>query len=389
MNQEETSQLTDDIDTVVWNASNQIEAIDQRSFIRANIPTALKLLIVVPVIAVGAQCLRWACWLSAGAFVSWTTSIILTCAVPLIWLFIKVATRQAAVSRQRALRATDQQLGSSERIVTADHFLQQPSRNGFMQAAVEDATDWAIRGRDAKLEQTPAKGPDFRRSIWPIPVAIAVLLLASFLTQFERTNVADDPVPPGVTRLADNSSIAQTPARPQRKPEPQEQEPANERPDSPRDQRSRRAVNRQGSAGAAIPDNAEESRGKLNEGETRESQQSANPSSAAAHPRHPGNRPKRVTRPNANQRRSKKRRPKKNGNKSNANKTRSLPVPRPDKVHQKDRTTTRHPAIGPAPVKPRRLTMRTWKRKTRSTTKKRNKSRVEAFSQTCVIAARR
>ncbi len=51
-----------------------------------------------------------------------------------------------------------------------------------------------------------------------------------------------------------------------------------------RKRQKQKAVNRQGNANAAIPDNAEESDGKLNEGETRESQQSSNPSSARGAP---------------------------------------------------------------------------------------------------------
>jgi hypothetical protein len=67
-------------------------------------------------------------------------------------------------------------------------------------------------------------------------------------------------------------------------PQPPQQETPAERKESPRDPRKQRAVNRQGAANAAIPDNADESQGKLNEGETRESQQSSNPSSARGAP---------------------------------------------------------------------------------------------------------
>ncbi len=284
MNQQKTARLTSDIEAVAQNTTRQIESFDQRRFLRANIPTALKLLIIVPLLLVVAQVLRWLFGFSAGAWLPWMAWSILTCVVPAIWLFGEATMRQFAVNRKRALRAVDEQLGSCDRIVTADDFLQQVSPDGFMQAAIEDAVDWVADGRGTVLNMEPAGDSIGRSLFWPVPVAIAALVLAGLLTRFERTVVAAEPSVSGGTAIVNKTSVDET-ATPQKQTQaPNDQEPPAEQTASPHEKRNQRAVNRQGSANAAIPDNAEESRGKVNEGETRESQQAANPSSAKGAP---------------------------------------------------------------------------------------------------------
>lgn len=278
-----TEKLVDDIDTVVWNASNQIDAVDERQFIRNQIPTAMWLLLAVPVLAVIIQCLRWAGGFGPSQIFSLMTWAILACAVPAIWMVFRIANRPKTVSRTQALRETDQILGSCERIVTADHFLQQELRDGFMQAAVDDASDWAQRGCDARLQQTGSESSNIAGVYWPIPVAIACLILAAFLAPFTRAQLTAD-----ASSDAQSNRFAETViAAPQvatNNPTVNEQQPPAKPPESARDPRSQPSVNRQGSANAAIPDSAEMSQGKLNEGTTRESQQSANPSSASGAP---------------------------------------------------------------------------------------------------------
>ncbi|MDG2130692.1 MAG: hypothetical protein P8K08_22025 [Fuerstiella sp.] len=284
MNQQKTALLTGDIEAVAQNTSRQIKTLDQRSFIRANISTALKLLIAAPLLAVTTQLLRWLFGFAAGAWLPWEAWIFLTCVIPAVWLCGEAAMRQFQVTRHRALRAADEQIGSSDRIVTADEFLRRTSRDGFMQAAVEDAVDWAAGGRDTVLDRGPAEFSVSRSSLWPVPVAITALVLAGLLTQLERATVADSPAGHTVTPVSDSTSVEQTPTPKKQLLTTNDQQPPPKQIDSSPDQHSQRAVNRQGAANAAIPDNAEESQGKVNEGETRESRQSANPSSAKGSP---------------------------------------------------------------------------------------------------------
>lgn len=277
------SELSKDIDVVVSNATSQIKAVDGLTFNRRLIPTALWLLVVVPAVAVCLQGLRWLSGYSANELLPLALWALLTCAVPAIWVIFKIATRSSSVSRTQALRATDQQLGSSERILTADHFLQQESRDGFMQAAVDDASVWARRGRDADLKRSPADTEGSRFAFLSIPLAIAGLLLAGFLAPFSRIQPASAANSTDGVRLAQATTVATVSTQP--KPNVNEQEePTKQPPEPAREPRSTKATNRQGAANAAIPDNADESQGKLSEGETRESQQSANPSSAKGAP---------------------------------------------------------------------------------------------------------
>ena len=55
-----------------------------------------------------------------------------------------------------------------------------------MQAAVDDASQWARRGRDAQLKQLAAETNTNRLAFLAIPLAIAGLLLAGFLAPFSR-----------------------------------------------------------------------------------------------------------------------------------------------------------------------------------------------------------
>ena len=282
-NQQHKSDLSSDIDIVVVNATQQIESVDGKSFSRRLIPTALWMLLLVPAIAVCLQALRWLLGYSAHELLPLWAWGILTCAVPAIWIFFKIKTRHSSVSRAQAIRVTDQQLGSSERILTADQFLKEDSRNGFMQAAVDDASQWARRGRDAQLKQLAAETNTNRLAFLAIPLAIAGLLLAGFLAPFSRIHPSAANGDDGNTQVAQATAV--TPISTTPKPNINQQKEATKPPpEHAREPSSKKATNRQGAANAAIPDNAEESQGKLSEGQTRESQQSANPSSARGAP---------------------------------------------------------------------------------------------------------
>lgn len=285
MSQDKPSQqLEHDLEIVAMTLSHQIQTMDQGQYIRSCIPTALKLLVVVPLLAIVTQLIRWATGAPDGWFFSWTFWGILTVSFPLLWLFARVMSFEVAVSRHRALMEADKELGSSERIVTADHFLKQPERDGFMQAAVEDAVEWTHRARDTTLKQSSERPWYAYLTYWPIGSAIAALLLAAFLTQFARVKEVADAGTEGSVPVTDPISIEPEQPQPKTKPAVEDPPETKEQEEPPPEQRSQRMVNRQGSAGTSVPDEAEESQGKLSEGETRESQQSANPSSAKGAP---------------------------------------------------------------------------------------------------------
>lgn len=282
-NQQSKSELSQDIDVVVSNATAQIKSVDGKSLNRRLVPTALWLLVLVPAIAVCLQGLRWLIGYSASEILPLALWAVLTCAVPAIWVIFKIATRSLSVSRTQALRATDQQLGSSERILTADQFLKQESRDGFMQAAVDDAAQWARRGRDASLNRSSVDVRSSRLAYLAIPLAIAGLLLAGFLAPFSRNLRGSDPALADGIQLAQATTVDTLSAKTDPKVNPQDQDKPLP-PEAARKPRIQKAANRQGAAKAAIPDNADESEGKISEGETRESQQSANPASARGAP---------------------------------------------------------------------------------------------------------
>lgn len=271
------------INAVVRRTTNQLEALDRSSFVRAELPVALQVMLFVPLAAVVAQLLRWYLGFSANLFMPWYAWAILTLLVPIGWLFARALTQQIEISRQRALRTTDKALGSTERLETADDFVRKSDRNGFMAAAIEDASEWAERGQGLTLSANKQRS-SIIGVLWTIPVAAIGLILSGLLAGFESlpTSASTDPDSANRTEVA--ATTTNENEKPKAKPEIEEPELKEEPPRTKPEERSNKAVNRQGSAGAAIPDTAEESSGKLSEGETRESQQSANPSNAKGSP---------------------------------------------------------------------------------------------------------
>lgn len=284
MSNQRSDQIAEDIKTVVWNASNQIQSTDQRTAMRANLPVAFGLLLVAPAIGLLLQFIRYYAGFQAGLIFPVWGWVVLTVAVPCIWMVYKAATLKLTVERRRALLAADRQIGAAERITTADDFMRRESSNGFMQAAVADASAWVKQGTEAKLEGLQSDPPKLRLAWVAFPVSAVLLAVLFFMGQFTRAlGVADLGDAPGVNslnELAGDSELEEdeTVEKPVEKEKNEEQKLASKKP------RKQKAVNRQGESNSAIPDNAEDSEGKLNEGETRESQQSSNPSSARGAP---------------------------------------------------------------------------------------------------------
>ncbi|MDB4540208.1 hypothetical protein N9250_00825 [bacterium] len=284
MSRQDSEQLEEDIKTVVWNASNQIQSIDHRSAFAANIPFAVTLLVVVPILGLLLQAGRYYGGFQAGTIFPLAAWLAFTLAVPVGWLFYKSATLQVRIDRRRALLAADQQLGSAERITTADEFIRRSKTDGFMEAAVDDALQWAKQGCDARLERVAVARPRNRNVWFAVPASALLIGLVFLAGQYTRPALLADA---GFQK--NDSVVVKASGMSEVKPnvpleDPADDENAAERKESAKNPRKQRAVNRQGDANAAIPDNAEESDGKLNEGETRESQQSSNPSSAKGAP---------------------------------------------------------------------------------------------------------
>lgn len=278
-----TSELSRTIERVVENASGQLEAAQRERYMRTRIGTAIAMLAVVPIIAMISQAARLLIGLPAGFAFSWPWIIGLTIAVPIVWLLARTILHRIEITRQRALGEMDAQLGASERLVTADQFLNEPSRDGFMQAAIEDANDWAQEARGTSLSPDWSARAIGRLSWLAIPIAAFALCCGAWLSGLSRSVVAD-------VDSASAIAVAQNPVttvEPEKRKSPETVvEEKKEAPQSqhPSDRRPERRANPKGTATDVTPDNAEESQGRLADGETSESQQSSNPSSARGEP---------------------------------------------------------------------------------------------------------
>ncbi len=284
MSTHDSDQLQQDIKTVAWNASNQIQSTDQRAALAAHVPRALGLLLVVPIAGLLLQGIRYLeGWQAASIFplVVWVG---LTVAVPLGWFLYKAGTLRISIDRQRALLAADRQLGSADRITTADEFMQKSTTSGFMEAAVDDAATWAEQGRDTRLSMNVDSQPRKILAWLAVPASALLLGLVFLAGHYTRPVAVLNADSPGMfTPLIDNPESPNSDNDVDLKePQPEDTDDSLKKP--AKEPRKQRAVNRQGEANAAIPDSAEESDGKLNEGETRESQQASNPSSARGAP---------------------------------------------------------------------------------------------------------
>lgn len=282
MSQGTAHPLSEAIEGVVRNASNQMEAFDKSQLVRNQIPVALKVMLAVPIVAVLAQAMRWYFGFASSPIIPWSGWAILTLLLPVGWVAARALSSQFHIDRLRAIRAADKQLSASDRLETADDFLHQSEQDGFMKAAIEDAEQWAAKGQTLDLTDSPKANSG---SIWwPVPVAALILLVSFGLMQLERSFAAASPDLADGSKGDSTAAIEATPPQKRGKTEPEPKEEPEQPPATKPDDRSDKAVNRQGSAGSSIPDTAEESSGKLSEGETRESQQSANPSNAKGSP---------------------------------------------------------------------------------------------------------
>jgi len=276
----QTEQVRQAIDAVADHAGQQIVTRRRWDAVRRASVGALPLMLIAPLLALTAQVIRWQAGMAAGRWFSWSSLVVLTLAVPIAWLMLRVINSTSQVDRLRSLGAMDAALGAAERLVTADQFLKSTRRDAFMQAAVEDAVDWAARGRVARLE-TAAQALRPGWSLATIPLALLIMVLAAWMAglaippDVAGRLPAAQPVPAAVaTPPAARTETALAERNPPRVPTPGSQRPA---------ELARRAT-LQAAPTNQIPDGAEQSAGRLTDGQTSQSQQTSNPSSAQGQP---------------------------------------------------------------------------------------------------------
>ncbi len=279
------SNLGQTLDRVVENVTLQIEATRREQYLRSRAGSAVAMLAVVPILAVILQATRYWMGLPAGFGFSLVWAIVLSVAFPCVWLLARTLLHRVKVTRQRALGKMDRQLGASERLVTADQFLKEPAPDPFMQAAVEDAVEWAGRGRSESIPPDAYRWTASRISWAAIPIAALLLWLSVWISQQARPMI-DDVDSPTALAMAENAITrddsdrkpafheAVTEQRPVTVPAEQSQ--SDRRPD--------RRAGRKTTATVATPDDAQQSEGRLADGETSESQRSSHPSSARGEP---------------------------------------------------------------------------------------------------------
>ncbi|HIF33135.1 MAG TPA: hypothetical protein EYQ75_15965 [Planctomycetaceae bacterium] len=268
------------IDEVAKNATKQLATYERQNVVRSQLPCSVLLLLIAPLLMVVLQALRWSLGLGIGEWFSWTAQIALSIFLPVSWLAMQAWRNKKQIHRVRALATMDAALGSSERVVTADQFLRYDSRDGFMQAAVEDAAKWVERGQRKNLNQ---QGNKVRLgwSMMAIPTAILIMTIAAWLAGLSRIHDASSQHQQRASLpLMDGAAVEQQ----QKQPKPRDDERADASPPEEHDPKTGRNRKRKNTVATLTPNAAEESRGRLTDGEASESQQTSNPSNAQGDP---------------------------------------------------------------------------------------------------------
>lgn len=270
------------LDEVADGAASQLRHAIAVDAVRGSAGRAASLLLIVPAIAVVAQVLRLLSGADAGRLFSWWFVPLLVLP-PAIFLAVRGAARHgAAVGRRRALAAVDRELRSGDRLLTADEFLAAPSRDGFMRAAIEDASAYVGPGRDAALVRTPVRIGLSWIERMAAPAAVALLVAAFWLSTIAPRAAAEEGAAPAVE--AWSASVEDAEPRDEALP-----------PDAPRErppmvEPEARLASTQSQSRSNVPisddmpDGAEEAHGSMGTGKTSESDQSSSPSNARGAP---------------------------------------------------------------------------------------------------------
>lgn len=267
------------IESIARQAVRDIVSRKRNDFIKQILPSVLWLTPLIPAIALLIQAVRWISGRPADMWFWLIPTVLLTILIPVQWLIVRVLARRFAVSRQQALGTVDETLKSSERIVTADSFLKSDQQTGFMKAAVEDAQDWVDKA--ARTTVSLSSDQQVSNRAWlAIPLTILLLALAFMLSRQERASAESS----GEIDDAKTKTTAVAPPIQNQDPDVKpEDEPKKETPKR-REQRKKKTTSRKNVAATTTPDSTAESKGRLSDGESSESQQSSNPSNAEGAP---------------------------------------------------------------------------------------------------------
>ena len=272
--------ISDGIDAVAKNSSRQLATRQRQNVFRSLLSASILLILIVPVLAVIAQAIRWRAGLDAGQWFSWPLLVALSFTVPVLWLMARTLSCNTHVDRLGALGRMDSALGASERIVTADQFLKSDTRDAFMQAAVEDSAEWVKRGRLASFDPTAGK-IQLGRSLAAIPLAFLIVIVAAWMAGLTMPGDEPKDQPSGTPLVA---ALETTPEPRGFQPQPDEEEKIAPAQHGQRKVKPERSAKQKSAVANVAPEGAEESRGRLADGETSESQQTSNPSSARGEP---------------------------------------------------------------------------------------------------------
>jgi hypothetical protein len=144
-------------------------------------PGRVALLLVVPGLVTLGQLARLAMGWQPWSIPVWQL-ILLTLAPPMVSLLAGCGRCLARpIGRRDALGVFDAKLKLANRLVTADQFLTAPQVTGFMAAAVEDAQGFARRARSAEVHLGSGPGLARGRAWGAAALALALLILATWL----------------------------------------------------------------------------------------------------------------------------------------------------------------------------------------------------------------
>lgn len=225
------SSVYDDLTEAAEAATNAIRRRRNRVTRVRVLYTALPVLLVFPAGYAGYEAIRWMVGAPASPL-GWGTLVAWTLALPLVWIaFGWISTLGRHVPRRDALATLDEQLGLQGRLLTAEEFLEAPTRTPFMRAAIEDAAQHLPGVRDATIELDRAPLPALGGR-WRWGVASAVVLVAGLgLSRLERA--------PAAATGAGSQQVAAVPPQPAARGEERGRDAAADpQPEPPPDEES-------------------------------------------------------------------------------------------------------------------------------------------------------
>ncbi|MFK7849685.1 MAG: hypothetical protein AB8D78_01805 [Akkermansiaceae bacterium] len=204
-----------------------------RDGLRARLPKAAVLLLLVPALAIGIIAIGWLLGTPWKPSMGWAAAL---CPLPaLVYLgYHAVRIWKARPSRRESLAVYDEALGLKDRLQTADEFLSATERSNFMEAAIDDAKPALDQASGSQLEWTWGKPwIEWRLVVSMALLAVLLLVLGVFLPTFTRSGPAAELSEDGQTASLGNPNPPEetTPTTPEQPPINQS-EPKPEKPEA-------------------------------------------------------------------------------------------------------------------------------------------------------------